>query len=291
MDVFPNILDRVQQELERSSGSQRRVGEFILARPQAVIDMSIAKVAAMTGVSEPTVVRFCRTLGVDGFREFKLRLAQGLVANVSYVHREVQPGDDARAYTEKVGRATVKVLSDVVTQLDPDLIERAVSTLANADRIEFYGFGASGVVAADAYHKFFRLGIPCSAHSDSHMQCMSAGTLGPNDVVVAISHTGRARDLIENVSLARRSGATVIGITTARSPLVNECSQVLSVDLDEDTDVFPPMLSRLAHLVLLDILVTGVTLRRGQQATDRLKRMKKALALKRLQGVGEHEHD
>ncbi|HYF80419.1 MAG TPA: transcriptional regulator HexR [Symbiobacteriaceae bacterium] len=287
METFPDMLDRIREQLPGYSNAERQVAAVVLERPRTVIDMSIAKLSAQAGVSEPTVVRFCRALGVEGFREFKLRLAQGLVANVAYVHRNLGSGDDTADYINKVGKAAVEVLSSVVAQLHTDDIETAVDHLSAAHRIEFFGFGASGVVAADAYHKFFRLGIPCSAHSDSHMQCMAAGTLQPGDVVVAISHTGRAKELIENVQIARDSGATVIGITTPHSPLARECTQVLGVEIDEDTDKFPPMVSRMAHLLLLDILVTGVTLRRGKQVTDRLRKMKKALSVKRPKDLGE----
>lgn len=275
------LLDQIKEVLPQLSNSAQQVAEVILQDPHEVINMSIASLSAEAGVSEPTVVRFCRSLGLDGFREFKLRLAQELAVGASYVHPKVRPDDAAGALIDKVGRATVQMLSGVVAQLHPDEVEAAIERLSTAERVEFYGFGASGVVAADAYHKFFRLGIPCVALSDSHMQCMSASTLGPNDVVVAISHTGRSKDLIENVRLARASGAYVIGITTPRSPLAGECSQVLGVVVQEDTDVFPPMHSRLAHLLLLDILVTGVALRKGREVTERLRRMKEALVVKR----------
>lgn len=290
MDTYTNVLEQIREKLPTFSNAERRVGEIILARPHAVIDMSIAKLASQADVSDPTVVRFCRTFGFDGFREFKLRLAQGLAAGVSYVHREVEPGDDAATYIKRVGLSTVDVLAKLVNKLDPAKVEYAVATLASSRRVEFWGFGASAAVAIDAHHKFFRVGIPCNAYSDSHMQCMAASTLGPEDVAVAISHTGRTRELIENVRLARRSGGTVIGITTSHSALAQECSQVLGVDVDEDTDVFPPMVSRLAHLLLIDILVVGVSLRRGQQVTQRLQRMKRALATKRLRGGSEDEN-
>lgn len=287
----PQILEIIRDHMPTYSNAERRVADTVLAKPNAVIHFSIAKLAREAGVSEPTVVRFCRILGFEGFKEFKLRLAQGLVAGTDYVHQEVKPGDDAATYIKRIGLFAVNGLSGVVRQLDPVAVEQAVATLAGARRIEFYGFGASAAVAVDAHHKFFRLGIPCNAYSDSHMQAMSASTLGPGEVVVAISHTGRSRELIESVRLARTAGGVVIGITTSDSPLAQECSQVLAVDLHEDTDVFTPMLSRLAHLLLIDILVVGVSLLRGEQVTDRLQRMKKALSLKRLRGVGDDQHD
>jgi RpiR family carbohydrate utilization transcriptional regulator len=281
-----NVLEEIQNRLSDVSEAESRVARAVLADPHAAIDASIGVLAGQAHVSEPTVLRFCRSIGFQGFRDFKLRLAQSLAVGVPYVHRQVEPGDEVSAYIRKVGRSAVDLLTNIVNKLDPDCIECAVATLASARRIEFWGFGASAVVALDAHQKFFRLGTPCSAYSDSHMQCMSASTLGPDDVVVAISHTGRSKELVENARTARNWGATVIGLTASQSPLARECSQVIGVDVEEDTDVFPPMVSRLAHLIVLDILVVGVALRRGHQMTERLQRMKEALALKRFPEVG-----
>lgn len=281
-----NVLEEIKNSLAEASDAEAKVARTVLADPHAAIDASIGVLAGQAQVSEPTVLRFCRSIGFQGFRDFKLRLAQSLAVGVPYVHRQVEPGDEVSAYIRKVGLSAIDLLSNVVNKLDSDRIECAVATLASARRTEFWGFGASAVVALDAHQKFFRLGTPCSACSDSHMQCMSASTLGPDDVVVAISHTGRSRELVENARTARNWGATVIGLTASRSPLARECSQVIGVDVEEDTDVFPPMVSRLAHLMVLDILVVGVALRRGHQMTERLQRMKEALALKRFPEVG-----
>jgi len=286
MESHANVVEEIRTRLADVSDAEARVARAVLADPHAAIGTSIGVLAVQAQVSEPTVLRFCRSIGFQGFKDFKLRLAQSLAVGVPYVHRQVEEGDDAPAYMRKVGRSSIDLLTNVVNKLDPEGVKCTAATLASARRTEFWGFGASAVVALDAYQKFFRLGTRCSACSDSHMQCMSASTLGPDDVVVAISHTGRSKELVENARTARRWGATVIGLTASHSPLASECSQVIGVDVEEDTDVFPPMVSRLAHLIVLDILVVGVALRRGHQMTERLQRMKEALALKRFPEAG-----
>ena len=284
MEGFPRIIDQIKNKSTGLSDTDYRIAEVIMSRPREIVEMGIGKLSGLAKVSDPSVIRFCRSLGFDGYREFKIRLAQELAVGTYYVHREVSIDDDAATYVKKVGLTSVEMLSNVVKILDDKQIESVVSMLTNASRVEFWGFGASAAVALDAYHKFFRLGIHCTSNSDSHMQCMSASTMGQDAVVVAISHTGRNRELIENTRLAIESGGTVVAITSSDSPLAHECSLALCVDLDEDTDVFPPMVSRLAHLLVLDILVVGVSLRMGQRVTERLKRMKKALSLKRVPG-------
>jgi RpiR family carbohydrate utilization transcriptional regulator len=104
--------------------------------------------------------------------------------------------------------------------------------------------------------------------------------------VVVISYTGRSKELIENVRIARECGAVVIGITSPHSPLAEECSQIIAVELDEDTDIYTPMSSRLSHLLVLDILVVGVSLQLGEQLADRLMRMKQALSTRKSDETG-----
>jgi RpiR family transcriptional regulator, carbohydrate utilization regulator len=277
-----DLLPRMREALPTLSAAQRRVAETVLNRPHAFIDSNVWELARRAGVSEPTVVRFCRTVGANGFQDFKIKLAQSLVAGVSHLDMGVAADDDAAAYSQKVFDTVIASLIAVRNQLDSSQLERAVDVLARARTIEFYGFVASGAVAVDAQNKFFHFAAPCVAYTDLHMQLMSAAALSPHDVVVAISHTGRTRELLESVRLARESGATVIGVTPAGSPLASVCSMVIDVEVRENTDVYMPTLSRIAHLLVMDVLAVGVALRGGAQAAQRLRRMKSALQARRL---------
>ena len=277
----PILFQQIRNRLEQFSKTDRRIAEIVLERPHEVVNMSIGRFSIMAGVSDPSVVRFCRSLGFDGFREFKLRMVKELASGPYYVHSEVQPDDSVEVYIQKIGQSTIDALTKVVNGLDRRQVELAVNALAKANWIEFWGFGASAVVAADAYHKFFRLGVPCAHYSDSHMQAMSASVLTNRSAVVAISHTGRSKELIENVQIARESGATVIGITSPDSPLAERCTQVIAVEPDENTDIYTPMKSRFAHLLVLDILVVGVSLQLGLPVNDRLKKIKQVLSGKK----------
>jgi RpiR family transcriptional regulator, carbohydrate utilization regulator len=275
-------LARIHQALARLSPAERRVAELVLERPQAVVDQSIMTLADRAAVSEPTVVRFCRKVGCQGFGEFKLQLARSLAAGISYLDMDIAPGDGAATYKQKVFDSTITTLISVRNRLDAEAIERAVDALARARRIEFYGFVASGAVATDAQHKFFHFDVPCLAYHDLHMQRMSAAALGPEDVVVAISHTGRTKELIDSVEIALESGATVIGVTDPDSPLGRKSSIVVGAAVPENTDVYMPSTSRIAHLLIIDVLAVGVALRGGERTADRLYRMKAVLQDRRL---------
>lgn len=262
--------------------SERKVADVVLDRSDEVLRQTLAELAAASTVSQPTVLRFLRRLGCDGYQDFKVRLAQSLVGRGAYTDLEVKPDDPPGTYPHKIIDATIGALVDLRHALDVDAIEAATNLLGRAHKIEFYGMGASAAVAFDAHHKFFRLMVPCVAYTDAHMQWMSAATLDPEDVVVAISHTGRNRELLESVRLARASGATVIAITASHTPLAESASLTLAVDVPEDTDVYTPMYSRLMHLVVIDVLAVGLALRAGPPVQARLARMKTMLRHRRL---------
>ncbi|MGQ6048554.1 MurR/RpiR family transcriptional regulator [Serratia sp. IR-2025] len=272
-----NTLDKIQSHLELLSKSERKVAEVILASPQTAIHSSIATLARMADVSEPTVNRFCRRLDTKGFPDFKLHLAQSLANGTPYVNRNVEEDDSVDSYTSKIFESVMASLDTVKANLDIAAINRAVDLLTQAKKISFFGLGASAAVAHDAMNKFFRFNIPVVYFDDIVMQRMSCMNSGEGDVVVLISHTGRTKNLVEMAHLARENDATVLAITSHDTPLAQAATLPLLLDVPEDTDVYMPMVSRIAQLTLIDVLATGFTLRRGAKFRDNLKRVKEAL--------------
>ena len=253
-----NTLELIQKNLDTFSKSERKVAEVIITSPQVAIRSSIATLAKMAEVSEPTVNRFCRRLDTKGFPDFKLHLAQSLVNGTPYVNRNVDENDGPEAYTAKIFESTMACLDVAKNTLDITLVNRAVDVLTQANKISFFGLGASSSVAHDALNKFFRFNIPVSCFDDILMQKMSCINSGEGDVIVFISHTGRTKALVEVARLARENDAFVIALTALNSPLANESNLVLSMSVPEDTDIYMPMASRIAQLVLIDVLATGL---------------------------------
>lgn len=272
-----NTLEKIQSHLELLSKSEKKVAEVILASPQIAMHSSIATLAKMADVSEPTVNRFCRRLDTKGFPDFKLHLAQSLANGTPYVNRNVEENDSVDAYTSKIFESVMASLDTVRENLDIAAIDRAVDLLTQAKKISFFGLGASAAVAHDAMNKFFRFNISVVYFDDIVMQRMSCMNSGEGDVVVLISHTGRTKNLVEMAYLARENDATVIAITSRDTPLAQAATLALLLDVPEDTDVYMPMVSRITQLTLIDVLATGFTLRRGAKFRDNLKRVKEAL--------------
>jgi RpiR family carbohydrate utilization transcriptional regulator len=267
------MLDRIRASIPALPPAEQRVAKLVLADARSFATLPVGELAERAHVSKPTVVRFCRSVGYDGLADFKLKLAGSVNEGVPFVHRSVDEDD-------KPGDLVVKVIDNAVSALlkyrnaaASHAVERAIDALAAAcrdgRRIEFYGVGNSGIVAQDAQHKFFRLGVMASAVSDGHVQLMSATMLGAGDCAVVISNSGRSRDLLDVVDIAHKKGATVIVITASGSPLAHLAQQpghvLLAADHPEDFDRYSPMVSRLLHLMIIDILTTGVALRLGSE--------------------------
>ncbi len=280
------MLDRVKACLSALAPAEQRVGRLVLADPRAFATLPVAELADRAHVSKPTVVRFCRSLGYDGLSDFKLKLAGSVNEGVPFIHRSVDADDRPAEVMVKVIDNTVAAFLKYRNDASTVAIERASEALVAAGRqqrrIEFYGAGNSGIVAQDAQHKFFRLGVHTAACSDGHMQVMSASLLGPGDCVVVISNSGRTRDLMDACDIARRKGATTIVITASGSPLAAQGQIHLAADHPEGYDRYSPMVSRLLHLAIIDVLATCVALRIGSETLQPvLREMKNNLRSKR----------
>ncbi|CAH0993110.1 HTH-type transcriptional regulator HexR [Sinobacterium norvegicum] len=278
-----NLLHAIDSNMENMRRSERKVAEYVLSKPQDIIHMRIVDLAQEAHVSEPTVVRFCRAIGCDGFQNFKLALAQQLASAPSFVEYTVEEYDSIKTYSAKVIDATIETLTRVRDAIDPQALDQAITALSKANRVDFYGFGGSSSVAQDAQHKFFRLQLVSAAYSDAHIQTMSALSLGEKDVVVAISQTGRTQALIDSIALAQQAGATVISLSPSGTPVSSKSDIPIFIDVDEDTEIFTPISSRIAHLSIIDILAVGVAKSRGAELTDHLKKIKSGLQPLRIQ--------
>ena len=261
------MLDRIKACLPSLAPAEQRVGKLCLADPRAFAKLPVSELADRSHVSKPTVVRFCRSVGYDGLSDFKLKLAGTVNEGVPFIHRSVDADD-------KIGDVMVKVIDNTVAAFlkyrndaSTMAIEKAVVALVQAyqagRQIQFFGVGNSGIVAQDAQHKFFRLGVNTTAYSDGHMQVMSASVLKAGDCVVVVSNSGRTRDLMDACDIARKNGAITIVITASGSPLASAGHIHLSADHPEGYDKYSPMVSRLLHLMIIDILATAVALRIG----------------------------
>ncbi|MEO5614005.1 MAG: MurR/RpiR family transcriptional regulator [Cypionkella sp.] len=283
-DLGDNLLEVVVRALSSLRKSDQRVAEVLLDRPSEVVDMTLARLASASGVSEPTVIRFCTAIGCEGFRDMRVKLARSLAFARTTSHTAISAKDDLGTIISKIFDFNLSNLNWARSRLNPVDVERAVETLSDARRIEFFGFGASGIVAVDAQQKFPLFGVPCGAPLDSHQMFMTAEMLGPGDVVVAISNTGQTREVINASRVAHEKGASVIVISGSDGPLMRHATIGLVVETLENTDLYTPTVSRLTQLVVIDILSVAVSLRRDAAHHARIAEMKSRLATLRSTG-------
>ena len=281
MAYVVDIVSRLRRMEASLRPSEQRVAEAVLADPGAATHASIAELARRAQVSEPSVTRFCRALGCDSVRDFKVKLAQNLAVASPYLQRRPQEGapDDVAQMADRVLDSVIEAVTVVRDQLDPQPLRLAIDAIAKARRLDIYGIGGgSHAVGHDAYLRFFRLDLPTDFHADTQLQRMSAATLGPGDCVLAVCNSGRFRDLVESVEIARHYGATTIALTRPDTPLARAAEILLAVAPPEDSDIFKPTASRLAHMAVIDVVATGVAMRRGPTALESLRRIKYTLS-------------
>ncbi|PTB20561.1 glucokinase [Trinickia symbiotica] len=270
------VFERIRQMRDALTPAERRVADLALNHPRSIISDPIVDIARKADVSQPTVIRFCRSLGCQGLSDFKLKLATGLTGTIPVSHSQVHLGDTATDFGAKVLDNTVSAILQLREHLNFEHVERAIDLLNGARRIEFYGLGNSNIVAQDAHYKFFRFGIPTIAYGDLYMQAASAALLGKGDVIVAVSKSGRAPELLRVLDVAMQAGAQVIAITSSNTPLAKRATVALETDHIEIRESQLSMISRILHLLMIDILAVGVAIRRAVPHSDVAEAVAKA---------------
>ncbi|MEM9336107.1 MAG: SIS domain-containing protein [Pseudomonadota bacterium] len=271
------MLERIEKTIDQLSPAESRVARWVLEYPRRAADATLAEVASECGTSQPTVIRFCRHVGLAGFRELALRLTEDLSRPGRFVHRDVNEDDRPADVATKIIDSAVRTLLEQRQWLQSSDIQQAASLLANARQIVFAGVGGSGHVSTDACHKFFRLGIPCSALTDVPSIRQSASIAGAGDVFVITSNSGRWSAMEDAAVSVRRLGGAVIAITDPETGLGKAASLAIPCSYREDTGIYTPMNSRLAQLAVLDVLQVATALVLGRPAADKLAKTKQAL--------------
>jgi RpiR family carbohydrate utilization transcriptional regulator len=281
-----NIIEVIRTMRPDLRKSDRKVADVVLADPRRILNATVGETAALAEVSQPTVLRFATAIGCSGFPDFKIRLAQSLALGTPATHSVLLNTDQPEIVAEKIFDYTMTSLDWARSRLDKAALNKAIDILTAARSIVFFGFGASGIVARDAQQKFPLFGVPCGAELDSHQQVMVASMMKPGEVAFVISNTGTTRSIIEIARIARENGATVICLTGSDSPLTTYCDASLIVETLENTNMYTPTISRIAALVIIDILSTSVAMRRSPEHQARVHQMKRQLSdMRRMQPI------
>jgi len=275
-------LLRIKSASEMFKPAEKSVAEFVLANPEQVMHMSVSEAARDIGVGESTVIRFCRSLGYKGYQEFKLRLAQDLVEPVEFIHENITFDDTTADLAQKVFQTNIQAVGDTMKALDPQMVEVAAKSLADAGRVDIYGVGYSSFTALDAKLKFVRLGLVADAYGDAHLQAMAAASLRKGDVAIGISHSGSTTDVVDALSAARKSGASTIAITNFSPSPITRASDVVLLTASPESPLGGEVLtSRIAQLCVLDVLSVALAVTLGDGCLDLIRKTSEAVKKKR----------
>ena len=272
-----DILARIALLAPTLSRAEAQVAKWVSAHPRQAADSTLAQWADMIGVSEPTIVRFCRSLGLAGFRDLRPLLLMSLQQPEQFIYQDVDADDDVPDAVGKVLDSSITALVGLRSVAANMPFAEAVQVMAKARQLIFVGLGASGWVARDAQHKFFRLGTPCVSATDIQTILQHAAIAEEGDVLLVVSYSGTWQELVDAAALARGNGAQVIVVTDPSSPLAQVASLSFESHPVEDANVYTPMSSRLVHLALLDALQVALALALGSHAKSKLKESKRAL--------------
>jgi len=274
-----DIVSRIERVETDLSPAERRVAEVVRQDFEAATRLTIADLAGKAGVSQPTVTRFCRSVGCRSFNEFKIGLATTLTVAAVYLRSDRVFSDDVGQLAQTIMMRAATTVRETLDQLDTQAVGAAIDAFATARRIDLYGQGGgSAAMIEDAKLRLFRLGIPVSVYTDGHQMRMSAATLQPGDAVFAISNSGNSRAVIQAVEIAGSFGATTVAMTRPGTLLAKAAGTVIPIVIEEDSNILLPTPSRYAHLAVIDTIAAGVAVKLGGKGREALRRVRYTVA-------------
>ena len=269
-----DLLSRIVRLRPKMSPAERRVADLVLSEMDFAVHTHTTDIASRAGVSAATVTRFCRSVGCRGLRELKLDLARILAVGDRYLHPRVALTPTSEAVAEIVSRIH-RSLDTLVEQIDDEALKRAALAIAGAKRVMIFGGGGgSSMVAMETENRLFRLGLSATHCNDAQLQLMMAATLTVDDVLIALSITGRYEPIIQATGVAAQYGAHTIAVTAPGSPLSRVASDVVLFLVEEPENILSPTPARYVLLALLDILAYEVAAIRGESAMEPMRRIK-----------------
>ncbi|MGP3778719.1 MurR/RpiR family transcriptional regulator [Halanaerobium saccharolyticum] len=273
-----NVLPKIRSEYNSLPPSEVKVADYVLQNPEEIIYLSVSELATEVDVSDSTIIRFCKDVGFKGYQEFKLFIAQDLVVTIEDINEDISENDDLETLSKKITFSNKQAIEETMSVLDLDALKAAIDKILNSDKIQFYGVGASGITACDAKYKFLRIGKNVDCYTDAHLQAMSAATLGENDLVVGISHSGSTKDVVDSCRIAREAGATVICITGHNKSPITRVSDIKLLTATKEGPLGSGALrSKIAQLHMLDLIFTGVSLKQKEKTIKFTEKTAKAV--------------
>lgn len=265
-----SLLKSILNKRPEMGAAELRVADYVSTHPEQVMQMSMAELSGNSSVSDPTIMRFCRRLGYEGYQDFKLNLAQTLVPSAPFEYEQITAMDSIENVVRKTCRNSLNAIQRAQEDLVPSQMTEAGGALAKASWIGIYATGISDITSFDAEHKFQRLGLRCAALQGRKKQWMHAEQARPGEVALIFSQSGATKQMVEVAIAVKAGGGHVIAVTAADSPLAGQADSLVAVRPYEHTEVMTPLASRLNHHLVVNMLVTAIAISKGSEFPDQL---------------------
>lgn len=240
--------------------AENEIRKFILKHPKEILDMTIYEVAEKTYTSPATVVRLCKRIEVKGFNKLKIELSSE-VKSFDNLHLElldttsIQKEDDTSTIIDKITNIAIESIEETRLLLDQKNLQKAVSWISQSIIMDFYGVGASNIVAMDALYKFMRVGKTCACYSLYDRQYVQAVNSNANHIGLIFSYSGETKEMIEIAGILQKNGTNVIAVTSSSSNTLNRLADInLTVSTRETVFRSGAMASRTSSLYIVDLL-------------------------------------
>lgn len=277
-----SILLSIKEKYPQMGHSEKLIADWLMKNFSDMMNMSISELANNCGCGEATIVRFSRRLGLSGYQELKLKIAQESANTAAGGVMGIEQDDTCYEIFKKRISDIHIALENTKSVLNPEEFEKAANALRTASRIVIFGLGNSASVAVDAQHKFLRAGLDAVAYCDNHMQAIAASHLHKGDVAIGISHSGASIDVVEALKTAKEAGALTICLTNfGNSPIQRYSDIVLNTRSDETKYSILAMSSRIAQLAIFDALYTYIVMNSNKAAVKAIKETETALQSKK----------
>lgn len=278
--MFTGGLTLLRESLNEVKPSEKNAALYILEHPEEVVHYSVQKLAEESNSSDAAIIRLCKTLGLKGFKDLKLRIAGDLQMDSAILHEysEILPGDNIPTLMKALANNHTNSLQKSFQSLDYRSIQKAVECLTHANKIDFYAVGASQLVAQDAQQKFSRIGKVCTAYPDIHLQLTSAVNLSNRDVAVGISYSGETSHVISAITHAKNAGAKVITISKYGNNTLSRLGDIHLGIIATESDIRSAATSsRIVQLYIIDVLYTATAGADYDKAVKTLEKSRKVI--------------
>lgn len=275
--VGESCKEVIQGKKHRLTNTELKLADYILEHYDEALNYNVTELADSAGVSDASVVRFCKKLGYKGYQDFKVNAAKDVLPRDRHFNPGLEQDDDIETICKKIFLSEVNVLNRTLASLDTNELKVVAEKIEKAEKIVFFGGGGSLIVAKDAAHKFMKIGIRAFVYEDIDLQLMSSSLMSEKEVAIGISHSGSNRNVIDCIKNAKENGAETIAIVgQGKTPLSKIADMILYCSSEETMFESESVSTRIAQLAIIDAIVAIVAFDNYEESYTAIQRTRRA---------------